>query len=347
MSQPEIRKDPIVGRWVVFSPERLRRPQDFAVHHQVPPDPAGDPFMEGHESFTPPEVWAERGNTPPNGPGWRVRVVPNRYPALRVEGELDKEAVGFYDRMSGIGAHEVVVETPEVDKELEDLDLADLVHVVRAWRARMLDLMRDKRFRYIMVFKNVGLQAGASLRHAHSQIIALPVTPMVVKNKLLAAREYFREKDRNLFADILRNEINDGERMVLENDGFAAFCPFASRFPFEVCLMPRTQSADFHAARDHELVLFADALQRLLRAYRRGLERPSYNLILHTAPVRRARTGHWDTLDFDFRWHVELLPRLSGVAGFEFGTGFFINPVLPEEAARFLRGVHHGNGGGT
>lgn len=337
---PEIRKDPVVGRWVVFSPERLHRPMDFAFARPLEADPASDPFLAGNEAFTPPEVHAVRENGgAPNTPGWTVRVVPNRFPALRVEGALDKEAVGFYDRMNGVGAHEVVVETPFADKELDELPLADVVHVLKAWRARMIDLMKDTRFRYLLVFKNVGALAGASLAHAHSQIIALPVTPIVVKEKLAAARSYFLEKDRNLFEDILRNEIKSEERLVFQNAGYAAFCPFASRFSFETCIMPRHQSPDFYKSSDHELVLLADMLKKVLHACRAGLDRPPYNLVLHTAPMRWPRPGHWQTLDFDFRWHIEILPRLSGVAGFEFGTGFYINPVLPEAAAQFLRGV--------
>jgi len=337
---PEIRKDPVVGRWVVFSPERLHRPTNYGFTRPAASDASADPFAEGNEAFTPPEVYAVReGGGAPDTPGWKVRVVPNRYPALRVEGTLNKEAVGFYDRMNGIGAHEVVVETPHADKELEELELADIIQVLKAWRARMLDLKKDGRFRYLMVFKNVGPIAGASLTHAHSQIIALPVTPIVVKEKLNAAREYFLHKDRNLFEDILRNELKSGERMVFENAGYGVFCPFASRCPFEVCIMPRQQQPDFPKSGDHDLVQLADVLKKVLTAYRTGLDRPNYNLVLHTAPMRWPRPGHWQTLDFDFRWHIEIIPRLTGVAGFELGTGFYINPVLPEAAASFLRGV--------
>lgn len=337
---PEIRKDPVVGRWVVFSPERSHRPSNYGFTRPASSDASADPFTDGNECFTPPEVYAVReGGGKPNTPGWKVRVVPNRYPALRVEGTLEKEAVGFYDRMNGIGAHEVVIETPHAEKELEELELADVVQVLKAWRARMLDLKKDGRFRYLLVFKNVGPIAGASLTHAHSQIIALPVTPIVVKEKLNAAREYFLRKDRNLFEDVLRNELKSGERMVFDNAGYAVFCPFASRCPFEACIMPRQQQPDFHQSGDHDLVLLADVLKKLLMAYRAGLDRPNYNLVLHTAPMRCPHPGYWQTLDFDFRWHIEIIPRLTGVAGFELGTGFYINPVLPEAAASFLRGV--------
>jgi len=336
---PQIRKDPVTGRWVVFSPERLRRPVQYQFNDGGA-EGGPDPFLEGNESFTPPEVFAIRDpQSQPNGPGWKVRVVPNRYPALRVEGDLDKEGIGFYDKMSGIGAHEVVIETPLAGVELEQQSLEDVVNVLKACRARFTDLMKDLRFRYLLIFKNVGPLAGASIRHAHAQIIALPVVPITMKQKLDACRDYFIRKDRNLFEDMLREELKLGERMVCENAGFAVFCPFAARFPFEVCVMPKQQRADFYQCSDHELVLLADVLKKVLMAYRVGLECPNYNLILHTAPVRQARNEEWPSQESDFRWHIEILPRLTGVAGFEFGTGFFINPMMPEEAARFLKEV--------
>ncbi|HBZ85119.1 MAG TPA: hypothetical protein DEO44_05225 [Verrucomicrobia subdivision 6 bacterium] len=180
--------------------------------------------------------------------------------------------------------------------------------------------------------------AGATMPHPHTQLIALPVTPIVLKEKLVAARRYYIEKDRNLFADILQAERKMGDRVVFENDGFTAFCPFASRFPFETCVVPRKQSADFQNSKDGTLVLLAEAVQRVLRAYAVALNRPAYNMILHNAPFRRSRQPDaWTTIDADFRWHVEFLPRLTGIAGFEFGTGFYINPTLPEEAAGVLR----------
>lgn len=339
---PELRKDPIVGRWVVFSPERRRRPSQYqhADQPHVNESDSSNPFLPGNESFTPPEVFAMRDpNTQPNTPGWRVRVVPNKFPAFRVEGELEKEAVGIYDRMNGIGAHEVIIETPDPHIQLEDQPLSGIVEVLTAYRARMLDLARDQRFSYIFVFKNVGTAAGASIAHPHSQLIAIPIVPVALKEKLSSARRYYEDKDRNLFSDILNNERKAGERMVYENAGFSAFCPFASRYPFETCIMPRRQAADFSQITDHNIVLLADILKRVLTAYRRGLNSPDYNLIVHTAPLRRPRKDYWSSIDYDFRWHIEILPRLVGIAGFEFGTGFHINPTMPEEAARFLKEV--------
>ncbi|GAB4243698.1 MAG: galactose-1-phosphate uridylyltransferase [Candidatus Methylacidiphilales bacterium] len=337
---PELRRDPITGRWVAYSPERMRRPMPYRFPDVNEVDAEQDPFAEGNERFTPPEVYAVRpGGGPANGPGWKVRVVPNRYPALRVEGDLDKEGVGFYDKMNGIGAHEVIIETPHPGEQLEDLALVDFVQVLKAWQARMLDLAQDLRFRYLQVFKNFGPLAGATLPHAHSQLVALPVTPLALKEKLRAAQAHFLAKERNLFEDILRYERQVRERVVLENAGFLVFCPFASRFAYETVLMPKRQESDFARTDGHDLVLLADALRQILRLYRRGLEKPSYNLVLVTAPVRTPRKDYWRTIDQDFRWHVELCPRLGGIAGFELGTGCFMNPVLPEVAAEQLRKV--------
>lgn len=336
---PEIRKDPLIGRWVVFSPERLRRPMNASTMREpTPGDPESDPFSEGNESYTPDEVFAIRNeHSQPNKPGWQVRVVPNRFPALRVEGNLDKEAVGFYDRINGIGAHEVVIETPNAQQCLEDLKLTEVANVLKAYRARSHDLSQDKRFRYIIVFKNFGALAGASIYHSHSQIIALPITPITIKEKLVAARHYFLQKDRNIFEDILRNELKNNERLVFENAGFAAFCPFASRFPFEICIMPRQQKPHFAECDDHELFLLADAVRTVLRQLSEAVGKPDYNMIIHTAPIKRIDKPDMQTATFDYRWHVEILPRLTGIAGFEFGTGFHINTVLPEEAATILK----------
>jgi UDPglucose--hexose-1-phosphate uridylyltransferase len=329
----------------VFSPERQIRPERYRCEEMPPTRPEDDPFLEGHETYTPPELYAIRPNGgAANSPGWQVRVVPNRFPALRVEGDLEKEAIGFYDRMNGIGAHEVIVETPHPKLPLEKQSLQGVTRVLEACRSRILDLSKDIRMHYILIFKNQGARAGATMPHAHTQLIALPVTPIVVKEKLTAARAYYLEKDRNLFEDILKAERKAGDRVVFENDGFTAFCPFASRFPFETCLMPRRQQADFHATSDADLVHLAEALQKTLAAYATALNHPDYNLILHTAPFRRSRRpDSWTTIDADFRWHIEILPRLTGVAGFEFGTGFYINPTLPEEAANVLReAIVHG-----
>ncbi len=337
---PELRQDPLVGRWVIFATERTRRPHDFLDHHNQTTEPKINPFAEGNENLTPPEIFAIRApNTKPNGPGWKVRVVPNKFPVLRIEGTMEKEGDGIYDRMSGIGAHEVVIETPKHDEQLEEQSLEGVANVVECYRVRLIDLFKDSRFRYVLLFKNFGRDAGATLSHPHSQIIATPVTPKVIKEKLHGAQKYFEQKERNIFSDILRQELKDSRRVVYQNASFVCFCPYASRFPFELTIMPRRQIPDFHRIEPQEVLQLADVLKVALLKLRRGLNQPQYNFLVHTGPARYPKRDYWMTLEQDYRWHIEITPRLTQIAGFEVGTGFFVNPVLPEDAAQFLKDV--------
>jgi UDPglucose--hexose-1-phosphate uridylyltransferase len=337
---PELRKDLITERWVIIATERAKRPQEF-TQPSSEPDSLVCPFCPGNESQTPPELWAARQSGGPNQPGWKVRVIPNKFPALRIEGGMNREAEGIYDRMNGIGAHEVIIDTPDHHQALEEQSVADIAVALRACKERTVDLQRDERFRYILVFKNVGRAAGASLKHSHYQLIATPVTPSRVKAKLVGARDYYQRKERSVFHDILRQEQREGSRVVFENSGFLGFCPFASRFPFELCLLPKRQSADFHGIEPEEILQLAEGLKVVLSKLSRGLKQPQYNLIIQTAPSRvgHRRSGYWDTIDQDFRWHIEILPRLTQTAGFEWGTGFYINPLPPEDSAAYLREV--------
>jgi UDPglucose--hexose-1-phosphate uridylyltransferase len=337
---PELRKDIITERWVIIATERAKRPHEFSQPRNEP-DALVCPFCPGNEGQTPPELWAARANGGPNQPGWKVRVIPNKFPALRIEGEMNREADGIYDRMNGIGAHEVIIDTPEHSQALEEQPVADIALALTACQERMIDLQRDDRFRYILAFKNVGHEAGASLSHSHYQLIATPVTPHRLKAKLIGARDYYERRERSVFHDIQRHEQSEGRRVVFENGGFLVFCPYASRFPFEICVLPKRQAADFPGIKPEERLQLAEALKITLGKLSRGLQRPQYNLIFQTAPLRTGhrRSGYWDTIDQDFRWHIEILPRLTRTAGFEWGTGFHINPMPPEDSAAYLREV--------
>jgi UDPglucose--hexose-1-phosphate uridylyltransferase len=336
----ELRKDPVVRRWVIVATERTRRPHEFSDHENGVPEPPVNPFAEGNESMTPPEIYAIRSPTSkPNGPGWKVRVVPNKFPVLRIEGHLDQEGDGIYDRMNGIGAHEVIIETPHHSIHLEEQPLEAVASIVETYRLRMTDLLKDGRFRYILVFKNFGRDSGATLSHPHSQIIATPVTPKVVKEKLAGAQTYFDQKERNIFTDLLKHELKDNRRIVYQNAGFVCFCPYASRFPFEVCIMPRRAAPDFYKIHPDEVMQLADIIKVVLLKLSRGLNRPQYNLVIHTAPAQFPRKGFWETIEQDYTWHIEIAPRLTQITGFEVGTGFYVNPVPPEDAAQFLKEV--------
>ena len=337
MTKPEFRRDPLHNTWVVFAPERQRRPQDY-----LPPILQGgtlDPFAEGNERLTPPEVYAIRKEkTKPNEPGWRVRVVPNRYPAMRVEGRLDAVPDGLYARLTGIGAHEVIIETPAGDVAMEDMSVPAIAEVFASYRERIIDLEKDPRFQHIYIFKNVGPSAGASLVHAHSQLVALPLVPPFVEGKLVRARDHYLLKQRSLFSDILHTERANGSRLVAENNGYVLFCPFASRFPFELAIFPKRHHPEYISCTTDELQALAEVLRFALQRLNAVLEKPGYNLLLHMAPLRRLNTERFGSARYDYSWHMEIVPRFNALAGFEIGLGAYINTVYPEEAARFLRG---------
>jgi len=327
---PELRKDPIHGRWVIISTERGRRPSDFVVEQ---PKSAGGfcPLCEGNEDKTPPEVLAFRGNgTPPNSPGWSLRVVPNKFPALRIEGELNREGEGIYDKMNGIGAHEVLVETPLHQETLATLPPKAVENVLWAYRERIIDLQRDPRLRYVLVFKNHGVAAGASLEHSHSQLIALPIVPRRVSEEIEGARNYFQYKERCVFCDIIRQEIRQKTRVISENQTFVSIAAFASRFPFETWVLPKKHHSHFEHMEPFEYEQAAQILSDTLRRMNQVLNNPPYNYIIHTSSFS-------DTEENYYHWHFEIMPKLTKVAGFEWGTGFYINPTPPEEAAGYLR----------
>jgi len=327
---PELRKDPIHGRWVIISTERSRRPSDFAPEERRP---IGGfcPLCEGNEDRTPPEIIALRDNgTLPNSPGWSLRVVPNKFPALRIEGELNREGDGIYDKMNGIGAHEVVIETPSHYETLTALPLKAIENVLWAYRSRIIDLRRDERLRYVLVFKNYGVAAGASLEHSHSQIIALPIVPTRVREEIEGAKTYFLYKDRCVFCDIIRQELSQRSRVITENNSFVSIAPFASRFPFETWILPKTHHPSFEHAEPSSYALAAQTLSDTLQRLNQVLDDPPYNYIIHTSSSPELDQEH-------YHWHFEVMPKLTKVAGFEWGTGFYINPTPPEEAAEYLR----------
>jgi UDPglucose--hexose-1-phosphate uridylyltransferase len=327
---PELRKDPIYGRWVIIATERSRRPSDFAPEERRA---IGGfcPLCEGNEDRTPPEVLALRDNgTPSNSPGWLLRVVPNKFPALRIEGELDREGEGIYDKMNGIGAHEVVVETPHHHETVATLPLKAVENVLWAYRERIVDLRRDDRLRYVMVFKNYGSAAGASLEHAHSQIIALPIVPTRVREEIEGTKNYFLYKDRCVFCDIIRQELRQRTRVITENNGFVSIAPFASRFPFETWIVPKTHQPSYELMEGSFYGQAAEILSETLRKLKQVLDDPPYNYIIHTSSSPEQDRDY-------YHWHIEIMPKLTKVAGFEWGTGFYINPTPPEEAAKYLR----------
>ncbi|MDA8336209.1 MAG: galactose-1-phosphate uridylyltransferase [Peptococcaceae bacterium] len=326
---PEWRKDPVVQRWVIIATERSKRPTDYLGA----PDACQGcecPLCEGHEEETPPEIVAFREKeSKADRPGWWVRVVPNKFPAVRIEGGTVQRRQGIYDVMDGFGAHEVIVETTEHARLLHEVSPYQMAEIIWAWRYRMLDLRRDRRFKYILLFKNFGAVGGASLEHSHSQIIATPMVPLDVHEEIQGTREYRERTGNCVFCDVIRQELAEDARVVHQNESFISFAPYASRFPFETWIIPREHQADFAAMGEDEVHSLARILLDTLGGLMYTLRTPPYNLVLHTTPVNG--TEH------DYHWHIEILPRLTRMAGFELGTGYFINPTPPEVAAQELR----------
>lgn len=328
---PELRRDPITGRWVIIATDRAKRPTDFVREKVQVRQSAFCPFCYGNESKTPPEILAHRSNgTGPDTPGWTIRVVPNKFPTLGIEGSLNRQGEGLYDKMNGVGAHEVIIETPEHSMTLATMPVERVEEVLWVYRDRIIDLKKDRRFKYILIFKNHGDAAGASLEHPHSQLIALPVVPKRVREEVDGAQNHYNFKERCIFCDITRQEMDSGNRVVAENQGFIVLAPFAPRFPFEMWIVPKVHQSAFEACQKCELQQLAAILKDMLIRLDKVLDCPPYNYIIHTSPISEGAEDY-------YHWHLEIMPKLTKVAGFEWGTGFYINPTPPEEAAKFLR----------
>jgi UDPglucose--hexose-1-phosphate uridylyltransferase len=330
----ELRQDPVSQRWVIIAQDRENRPNEF-VDLPVERLQAPCPFCAGNEAATPDAVALYTTGAALAHAGqpstWQVRVVPNKYPAVRAEvnGPVRQELVGI--RSTAAGVHEVIIESPNHVSSLTELNDDQVRLTWLAYRDRLIEHARNPRWKYGQLFKNVGAAAGSSIEHAHSQLIVLPHVPSDIGTELVNAENYFQQHRRSLFADLIEYELAQGERIVAADERFVAFCPFASRFPYEVWVFPRQPSARVQTATDEEMGGVGKFVQKILQRLEAVLNRPAYNFFLHTAP--------FDSLPHDYyHWHVEIFPRLTKAAGFEWGTGYFINPVSPEDAAAALRG---------
>jgi UDPglucose--hexose-1-phosphate uridylyltransferase len=319
--KPEIRFDPLKNVRVLIAPGRQSRPiqLNFGDH-----DRGRDkcPFCEGREAMTPPEIWSLSAdpNRQPNTPGWLVRVIPNKYPALMGEEKPRKVCHNtIYESMEGTGYHELVIETPDHDTDLSEHPIDNLTEIFKVYRFRYRELWSKPIVKYVQIFRNWGPLAGASLPHPHTQILAMPFVPEY------PMRELHAMKKRPILCEMVDNELREGKRVVRETADFVAFTPFASRFAFETWIVPKEHRVDFGEATDDELKQIADIFKSIIQALKRHMGDFSYNLIIHSMP------------DKYFHYHIEITPRIAGLAGFEVGTGVNINTVLPEDAAWIIR----------
>lgn len=335
MTMTELRTDPITGRIVAIDTGDFKRRDDFELTPvRLEDAPAACPLCEGREGDAGPEILAWREGGPANVPGWSVRVVANRHPMLRIEAGLEVRMDGVQEARPGLGAHEVIIETPVHDQPLHTMDADRIWRVLWAWRTRLQDLKRDSRFVSAVVFKNHGRAAGARLDHSHSQLVAFPVVPPELTDELRGVARHMASTGRCIFCDVVQQEMRDGRRIVSDQDAVIALAPFASRVPFETWLVPRQHASRFEDAPDETLQVLAVVLKSVMARIDWALERPACNIVLHTAPWGVTSGADAESA---FHWHVEIIPRVTRYGGLEWGSGVHRNPVSPEQAAAALR----------
>jgi UDPglucose--hexose-1-phosphate uridylyltransferase len=329
----ELRLNRATKEWIIVATERAKRPNQFrAVRtaEEIPPYDPSCPFCPGNESQTPPEEYAlRRKGSAKNRPGWRIRVVSNKFPALDPHKKFSKIAGRFFRTVSGAGKHEVIVETPRHDRSPATLSLKQVEEICSVYRTRYLALERDRRFKLVLIFRNHGITAGTSLKHPHSQMIAVPLVPASVRHLLEEAMKYYDDNGSCVFCDMMREELGSGRRIIMENERFVGFHPFASRGPFETWIVPKKHNACFGSASEKEVKSLAFAMRSVLKKMHDRLGNPDYNLIIRSAPIKDREEDY-------YHWYVQILPRLTTPAGFELGSGIYINSSLPEKTARFM-----------
>lgn len=326
-----IRQDPTTKEWVIIATERKRRPHEYRRHARERPQPTETgpcPFCPGHETATPEEVFRVPDAS---GIGWAVRVTSNKYPALGATGLPERREAGpLFREMDGVGTHEVIIETPSRERSLPLMTDREVADVFTAYQARYRSLREDQRLKYIIIFKNHGEAAGTSLAHPHSQLVATPIPPMLLRRKYEVAVAHYDDTGRCLYCDIAEEERKAKSRVVLETDRFLVFHPFASRVPFETWITPNRHQPSFGQVSEEDLRELAPVLRRTLRALYDRLGDPDFNYIIHSAPAE-------DENKDDYLWHIQILPRLTTIAGFELGSGIYVSTVRLEDSAAVIR----------
>lgn len=321
----ELRRDPITQSWVILG------------HHEMLPEPSAKcPLCPAQVDQQPAILrWPAEGQ-------WQIRVAPHVDPLYRIEGELARQAEGMYDKMQPIGAHEVIIESPQHDVKLAQFSDEGIERVLWAYASRIADLKKDPRFKYVAVFKNQGVLAGEEWAHPHSLITATPFVPRRIKYELHAASEWYEEKERCVFCDIVRQEEKEGKRIVDAQGDYYALCPYAARVPYEIWLIHRSHNHAFeqprsNANRRNLAALLGRTLRRLAKFS------PAYHLVVHTSPNTLKKkgdlAGYWKTLSDDFHWHIEILPIVETRSKSYSIKEVYYNAVLPEQAAEYLRNL--------
>ena len=334
MNEGILRRDPLNKIWVIFAPEKVNTVIAKSSENEAKFD--FDPFVPGCETATGPDILRSSDPVYSQG-GWSSRVFPAKNPVLKVENDKNSRGRGLYDSMSRLGAHEVVVETPKSGVSLDQLSVEEIAAAIKIIFDRISDLRRDGRFRYIAVTKNKGLAAGGMINHNYSEIKAFPFIPPFVRNKIDNCLEYYREKERCLLCDIIDQELYERKRVICEHDNFVAICPYASRFPFEMMILPKKHGRILRENPSQAVADFAKILKQALAKLRIGLDSPAYSMVFHYLPVNSGSSEEAESAAY--HWHLEIIPRISVITADSFEYGIFVNPTLPEDAAEFLRNI--------
>jgi UDPglucose--hexose-1-phosphate uridylyltransferase len=326
----ELRKDPVVERWVIMTDDPIRSP---SIVRKVQDEEADIlcPFCPGNEHLCPPEILANRPyDSSPNDPRWNLRVIPSRSPLLVVEEDYRREGEGLYDKISGVGANEVIIETPCHGVRQGQMTVPEFENLLWAYHDRIIDLKQDTRMRYVLIYKNSGAFAGATIGHTYSLLMALPIVPRAIVDEIEGAKKHFHYKERCIYCDVVRQEIQLETRVVCESNDFLAIEPFAPRVPFETWVLPKRHVPRFENIEPREIHDLASHFKEVLCRLDAGLNCPDYNYYIHTAPFG-------NECDPYFHWHIEILPSLVPRSGLEWASELYLNSTTPEEAARFLR----------
>jgi UDPglucose--hexose-1-phosphate uridylyltransferase len=330
---PELRKNAVTREWVIIAKGRGKRPSDFAEQKARVEIPAHDdkcPFCAGNEDKTPPEVFALRDQGEPNGRGWKVRVVPNKFAALLPEGSDRVREIGIHSARDGHGAHEVIVESPVHNLDLWEMEVEHIEGIIESYRQRYLAFESGEALRHVLIFRNHGEKAGTSLVHPHSQLIAAPVVSHQLQVELQGSAAYWEYLGKCVFCALMETEAKERARMVLETEHFMVFTSYAGRYPFETWILPKRHSIRFAGMSEMEAADLAMVLKETLGRLATTLNRPSYNFAIHTAPAEEHNVRA-------YHWHMEIFPRLTTPGGFELGSDIYINVIAPEDAATALR----------
>lgn len=334
----QLRQDPLAGHWVIISEDRASRPIRVRRSEIDPQSGWLCPFCEGNESTTPPELEARRpANSPPNTPGWSIRAVANKFPALRPEADPSAAASGLLECMEGYGAHELIIESPQHRAQIVDFSESKIADILRIYRSRLAALYRDERIGYVQIFRNEGYMAGASLEHPHSQILAMPFAPPHIRTLAERSRAHDEKKRGCLTCAVLKQELKDGGRVIFQEGDFVALAPYASRVPGEIAVFPIKHGHRFEEATDAQLGELAATLRRSFWAIKQTFDTPPFNFVLVTAPQAIPKELPEKQLARTLHWYFLILPRTARPDGIEWATGVNLNPLAPETAARQMR----------